>query len=72
MAKKLNVNDTVRNARAEISNEIGLSNSLKKTMDSVLDLVVVLSNRLGLDSSNSSKPTSMGSRIGFIVSAMSH
>lgn len=58
MAKKLNVNDTVRNARAEISNEIGLSDSLRKTMESVLDLVVVLSNRLGLDSSNSSKPPS--------------
>ena len=44
MAKKLNVNDTVRNARAEISNEIGLSYSLKKTMDNVLDFVVGLSN----------------------------
>jgi hypothetical protein len=31
VAKKLNVIDTVRNARVEISNEIELSNSLKKT-----------------------------------------
>ena len=45
-------------ARQEIKNEKDLSPSLKTTMNSVLDLVVVLANRLGLDSSNSSKPPS--------------
>ena len=56
MAKKINVTETILTARREIENEKDLSPSLKKTMDGVLDLVVVLSNRLGLDSSNSSKP----------------
>ena len=58
MAKKINVSETVLAARREIKEEKGLSPSLKTTMDSVLDLVVVLANRLGLDSSNSSKPPS--------------
>lgn len=58
MAKKINVSKVVLEARHEIKNEKDLSPSLKKTMDGVLDLVVVLANRLGLDSSNSSKPPS--------------
>ena len=58
MAKKLNVSETVLAARRELKNEDGLSSSLKATMDGVLDLVVVLANRLGLNSSNSSKPPS--------------
>ena len=58
MAKRINVSETVLSARREIKEEKGLSPSLRTTMDSVLDLVVVLANRLGLDSSNSSKPPS--------------
>ena len=58
MAKKINLSETVLAARREMKNEDGLSPSLKATMDGVLDLVVVLANRLGLDSSNSSKPPS--------------
>lgn len=58
MAKKINVSETVLAARRVLKNEKDLSPSLKTTMDSVLDLVVVLANRLGLDSSNSSKPPS--------------
>ena len=58
MAKKINVSETVLAARREINEEKDLSPSLKITMDSVLDLVVVLANRLGLNSSNSSKPPS--------------
>jgi transposase len=58
MAKKINVSETVLSARREMKNEDGLSPSLKATMDGVLDLVVVLANRLGLNSSNSSKPPS--------------
>lgn len=58
MAKKINVSETVLAARREIKEEKDLSPSLKATMDSVLDLVIVLANRLGLDSSNSSKPPS--------------
>jgi transposase len=58
MAKKLNVRETVLAARRQIKQEDGLSPSLKATMDGVLDLVVVLANRLGLNSSNSSKPPS--------------
>ncbi|MBK8202923.1 MAG: IS66 family transposase [Bdellovibrionales bacterium] len=59
MAKKLNVGETVLAARREIKNEDGLSPGLKATMEGVLDLVTVLANRLGLNSSNSSKPPSM-------------
>lgn len=58
MAKKINVSEIVLAARREINEEKDLSPSLKITMDSVLDLVVALANRLGLDSSNSSKPPS--------------
>jgi transposase len=58
VAKKLNVSETVLAARRELKKEKDLSPSLKTTMDGVLDLVVVLANRLGLDSSNSSKPPS--------------
>jgi transposase len=58
VAKKINVSETVLAARREIKEEKGLSPSLKTTMDNVLDLVVLLANRLGLDSSNSSKPPS--------------
>jgi transposase len=58
VAKKINVSETVLAARRELKNEKGLSPSLKTTMDGVLDLVVVLANRLGLDSSNSSKSPS--------------
>ena len=58
MAKKFNVSETVLAARREINEEKELSPTLKTTMESVLDLVVVLANRLGLDSSNSSKPPS--------------
>lgn len=61
MAKKINVSEIVLSARREIKKEKDLSPSLKATMDSVLDLVVVLSNRLGLNSSNSSKPPSTDS-----------
>jgi transposase len=59
VAKKINVSETVLAARREIKSEEGLSPGLKATMDGVLDLVVVLANRLGLNSSNSSKPPSM-------------
>lgn len=59
MAKKINVRETVLAARRELKSEEGLSPGLKATMDGVLDLVVVLANRLGLNSSNSSKPPSM-------------
>jgi transposase len=58
MAKKINVSETVLAARREMKKEDGLSPSFKATMDGVLDLVVVLANRLGLNSSNSSKPPS--------------
>lgn len=58
MAKKVNVSETVLAARRELKKEKDLSPSLMVTMNGVLDLVVVLANRLGLDSSNSSKPPS--------------
>lgn len=56
MAKKINVAEMVTTARNEIDKEKDLSPSLKSTMESVLDMLIVLSNRLGLDSKNSSKP----------------
>ena len=58
MAKRYNVSETVLAARREMKNEKDLSPSLKTTMEGILDLVVTLANRLGLDSSNSSKPPS--------------
>ena len=58
MANRINVNEAVLAARREMKNEKDLSPSFKTTMDGILDLVVTLANRLGLDSSNSSKPPS--------------
>jgi transposase len=56
VAKKVSVTETVTTARQAMENEKHLSPSFKVVLDAVFDLVVALSNRLGLDSSNSSKP----------------
>lgn len=56
MAKKVSVTEAVTTARQAIESEKNISPSFKNVMVGIVDLVVTLSNRLGLDSSNSSKP----------------
>lgn len=55
---KVSVAELVAKARQEIENAKEIPESLKKTMETLLDVVVTLSNQLGLNSSNSSKPPS--------------
>jgi transposase len=54
----VNVEDTVKRVTALIAEEKGFSPALKSSLEVLLLLVSIFVNRLGLNSRNSSKPTS--------------
>src|SRR5487761_410176 len=58
VSKRISVADLVAKARQELESAKEIPASLKQTMESLIDVVVTLSNQLGLNSSNSSKPPS--------------
>jgi transposase len=55
---KIKVRDVVESARGCLENVPDLNSSVKAALTNLIDLVVVLSNHLGVNSSNSSKPPS--------------
>ncbi len=59
MAKtKIKVARTIENTKAGLASEANLSSEFKETVSELLDVVITLSNRLNLNSGNSSKPPS--------------
>jgi transposase len=54
----VNVDDLIERVKAQLSEEKDLSPALKASLDLLLLLVTILLNKLGLNSSNSSKPPS--------------
>ena len=59
MAKtKIKVARTIEKAKAGLASEVNLSSEFKETVSELLDVVITLSNRLNLNSGNSSKPPS--------------
>ena len=59
MAKtKVKVARTIERTKAGLASEVNLSSEFKETVSELLDVVVLLSNRLNLNSSNSSKSPS--------------
>ena len=59
MAKtKIKVERTIEKTKAGLASETNLSPAFKETVSELLDVVVLLSNRLNLNSTNSSKPPS--------------
>jgi len=55
---KINVDATIKQVKDLLTTEDGLSPALKASLETLLLLVVILLNRLGLNSKNSSKPPS--------------
>jgi transposase len=55
---KVKVSEAIDSARKSLEKEEHVSASLKSAVTGLIDLVVVLSNHLGVNSSNSSKPPS--------------
>lgn len=59
MAKtKIKVARTIEKTKAGLASEANLSSEFKETVSELLDVVITLSNRLNLNSGNSSKPPS--------------
>lgn len=59
MAKtKIKVARTIEKTKAGLASETNLSSEFKETFSELLDVVITLSNRLNLNSGNSSKPPS--------------
>lgn len=56
-SKKLKVNDAISSAKAALDKD-GASDSLKESMNVVFDMLLTVTNFLGLNSQNSSKPPS--------------
>jgi transposase len=57
-SQKVIVSKTIETAKSFLKEDDSLSRPAKDVISSLIDVVSVLSNRLGLDSSNSSKPPS--------------
>jgi transposase len=57
-ADKINVDATIKQVKSLLTTEEGLSPALKASLETLLLLVTILLNRLGLNSKNSSKPPS--------------
>ena len=57
-ADKINVDSTIQQVKDLLANERDLSPALKASLETLLLLVTILLNRLGLNSKNSSKPPS--------------
>lgn len=55
---KINVDATIKQVKSLLTTEEGLSPALKASLETLLLLVTILLNRLGLNSKNSSKPPS--------------
>jgi transposase len=55
---KVKVARTIERTKAGLASESNLSSEFKETVSELLEVVVILSNRLNLNSSNSSKPPS--------------
>jgi transposase len=55
---KIKVARTIERTKAGLASEVNLSSEFKETVSELLDVVVLLSNRLNLNSSNSSKSPS--------------
>ena len=55
---KIDVNDTIQKARDALENEENISSATKVIFELLLTVIVLLVNRLGLNSKNSSKPPS--------------
>lgn len=55
---KLNINETIDNARNLLASEEQISPALKSMIELLLMIITLLVGRLGLDSTNSSKPPS--------------
>jgi len=55
---KIDVNETIQKARDALENEKNISNTTKIIFELLLTVIVLLMNRLGLNSKNSSKPPS--------------
>jgi transposase len=56
--ESIDVNDTIDKAKDALKKEKNISQSTKMVFDLLLTLIVILVNRLGLNSKNSSKPPS--------------
>ena len=56
--RKVRVSKTIEAANAALKSDKSLSDSAKLVISSLVDMVSALSNSLGLNSSNSSKPPS--------------
>ena len=54
----INIEEIVEQVKSQIAGEKDLSPALKASLDLLLLLVTLLLNRLGINSSNSSKPPS--------------
>jgi transposase len=55
---KVNVSELVDKGRKSLNEEMNIASGFKNIVSDLLDVVVVLANRLGMNSSNSSKPPS--------------
>ena len=60
--ENIDVNDTIQKARSALNNEKNISTGTKVIFELLLTVVMLLMNRLGLNSKNSSKPPSTDSK----------